>query len=185
MDKDYIFDIPRAHVEKLVNDVYNFSSERQSLMVQEIGEFLQALSKYQLVRNFNASAVPMTLESLEKTRDHLIEEMTHVLVCFGMLAYVEGITQEEIHAKVKEKKIDGVNYPDDEEIRKKHVSLEDLLKGLTRCETPRSTDRLNPDISCKTCVFKESDDCTIVCRPMLQEAIYYLKKVQDGNSDQS
>lgn len=183
MDKDYIFDIPRVHIEKLVNGVYKFSSERQSLMVQEIGEFLQALSKYQLVRSFQVSSVPRTLESLKKTRDHLIEEMAHVLVCFGMLAYEEGITQEEIYAKVKEKKLDGVKYPDDEETSNKHIFLEDLLQGLVTCKTPRSMNPSDANSSCKTCAFKESDDYTIVCRPMLQEAIYYLKKVRDGSSD--
>lgn len=116
MDNQYIFNIPKNHITALIHTVYPDQEERNSLMNQECGEFLQAFSKYTLVRSGNKKA---TLEQFSETRAKLVEEMTHVLVCFGMLAYEQNITQDEIDAKIREKAIKGVEYPFDIAPKKK------------------------------------------------------------------
>lgn len=178
MDDQYIFNIPRNHISALLRTVYPDQAERNSLVNQECGEFLQAFSKYTLCRLGKRA----TLTELGKTRDKLIEEMTHVLVCFGMLAYEQNITQKEINAKVMEKKIDGVIYPFEIHSEKKHISIEDLLKGLEICQTNRALFQTDPEHNCSICAFKDSDNVTIACRPMIQEALYYLKKSYEANA---
>lgn len=176
MDDQYIFNIPRNHISALLHTVYPDQAERNSLVNQECGEFLQAFSKYTLCR----SGKRATLTELRATRDKLIEEMTHVLVCFGMLAYEQNITQDEINAKIREKAIAGVLYPFEED--KKHISIEDLLKGLDICQTDRALFPVDPEHTCRACVFKDSNDYTLICRSMIQEALYYLKKSYEANA---
>lgn len=182
MDDQYIFNIPKNHISALLHKVYPNRDERHSIVNQECGEFLQAFSKYTLLRSNPAH----TLSEFKETREKLVEEMTHVLVCFGMLAFEQNITQEEINAKIREKAIEGVKYPFDVETGKKHVSLEDLLKGLELCKRPIYLSFSETQhYSCHNCTFKESDDYTVICRPMIEEALYYLKKVEDGSTKQS
>lgn len=175
MDDKYIFNIPKNHISALLHRVYPNHDERHSLVNQECGEFLQAFSKYTLVRS-NPTA--HGISEYRETREKLVEEMTHVLVCFGMLAFEQNITQGEIDAKIREKAIDGVEYPFDV-ASKKHVSIEDLLKSLENCQTPRDIFRSSSEDSehgCSVCTFTDSADYTIACRPMIEEALYYLKK---------
>lgn len=173
MDEQYIFNIPKNHISALLHTVYPNCDERHSLVNQECGEFLQAFSKYTLVRNRSTH----TLSEFKETREKLVEEMTHVLVCFGMLAFEQNITQDEIDAKIREKAIKGVEYPFDITPEKKHVSIEALLKGLERCRAPRySIFHTDPETSCNGCTFKDSNDYTVICRPMIEEALYYLNK---------
>lgn len=182
MDDTYIFNIPRNHISALLHTVYPNRDERHSIVNQECGEFLQAFSKYTLVRN----SPTHTLSEFKETREKLVEEMTHVLVCFGMLAFEQNITQDEINAKIREKAIDGVEYPFEVMAEKEHVSLEDLLKGLEICKQPRGSllsDTL--DVRCHDCVCAECNDYTVICRPMIEEALYYLKKAENGSAKQS
>lgn len=182
MDDRYIFNIPKNHISALLHTVYPNRDERHSLVNQECGEFLQAFSKYTLVRSSPAH----TLSEFKETREKLVEEMTHVLVCFGMLAFEQNITQDEINAKIREKAIDGVEYPFEVAPEKKHVSLEDLLKGLDICNRPRTSLLSGTlDHPCHDCAFAESTDYTVICRPMIEEALYYLKKAEDGSAEQS
>lgn len=173
MDKDYIFNVPIVHVAKLCESVYPSASERSSLMVQEIGEFLQAYSKYQLVRDFHAKSFPMTFATLDESRTHLVEEMTHVLVCLGMLAVEEGITQDEIDDAIRRKAIAGVNYPFDVSA---HDSLENVISSLRICATERTGDDARNGQTCFECPDGDTRDCTITCRKLLKDALYYLEE---------
>lgn len=162
MNDKYIFSIPKAHISALVYKVYPTFGERHSLMNQECGEFLQAFSKYDLARDSHVYP-NQSLEMLDNTREKLIEEMTHVLVCFGIIAWEANITQDDINREVAKKAIDGVDYPFPV---KKEYTKEDIIKALRICSKP--SDGKSP--RCSVCLLGESDDVTLVCRDLLTSA---------------
>lgn len=170
MNDKYIFNIPKNHISALLHSIYPKQEERDFLMVQECGEFLQAFSKYKIARSTSSC----TLHDMKETRDKMVEEMTHVLVCFGMLAYEQDIRQNEIDEKIKAKAIDGVMYPF--EVKENHVTIEDLLKSLELCNADRSEFPFLSRHDCDGCVFSEAGYVTLACRPMIQEVLYYLNK---------
>lgn len=165
VDKDYIFNIPRTHIEALLMDIYVNSRDVWNITVQEIGEFLQAYSKH-----FEHKG---NLEERHAQRGHLIEEMVHVLICLGMIADQEGLTQTEIEDQIRKKAINGVKYPFD---IAKHAPLDLVIKDLLNCAAERTPGRINPDHSCRQCKTGEFGKPTVTCRPLLEDALYYLQQ---------
>lgn len=165
IDKDYIFNVPKEHVCALLRGVYTTKKQQYALVVQEIGEFLQAYSKYSMCEG--------PLENLRAQREHLIEEMTHVLVCLGMIAMSEGVLQSEIDAQIQKKALDGVKYPFD---INKHAPIDQVVLDLERCAKDRSFGKTSIEESCLSCQTGQDGDATLTCRPLLRDALYYLKK---------
>lgn len=175
IDKDYIFNIPKAHVQALVTGVYISDTDVWNVTVQEIGEFLQAYSKNSTHKG--------SLDELRVQREHLIEEMTHVLVCFGMIACQEGLTQKELDDQIRKKAIDGVKYPFDIST---HAPLDQVVKDLINCSSERTPGKLNPDHSCLNCKTGEEFSPTMTCRSLLNNALYYIQQAygKTESSDQ-
>lgn len=171
LDKDYIFNIPKVHVQSLLSDLYVSEKDVWNITVQEIGEFLQAYSKH--------SAHEGSLDDLCAQREHLIEELTHVLVCFGMIACQEGLTQSEINDQVRKKAIDRVKYPFDVQ---KHAPLDQVIKDLINCSSERTMGKIDPERSCLNCEIGESADPTLTCKPLLCDALYYIQQAY-GKAD--
>lgn len=165
IDKDYIFNVPKAHVQALLTTVYINDKDVWNITVQEIGEFLQAYSKH--------SDREGTLEEFRVRREHLLEEMTHVLICFGMIACQEGFTQKEIDNQVKKKAIDGVKYPFDVT---EHAPLDLVIKDLLNCAAERTPGKINPDHNCLQCKTGKFAKPTMTCKPLLEDALYYLQQ---------
>lgn len=165
LDKDYIFNVPAEHVRALQRDVYPNPSNVWALSIEEIGEFLQAYAKYVSHRG--------NVEDYQQQREQLIEEMTHVLVCFGMIAFQEGITQDEIDDQIRKKALDGVKYPF--EICK-HASVYQVLRDLKNCSTERIPGQIDLENSCFKCETGEFGETTMTCRPLLKDALYYLQQ---------
>lgn len=165
IDKDYIFNVPKAHIQALVAGMYISDADVWNVTVQEIGEFLQAYSKH--------SAHKGSLDELRAQREHLIEEMTHVLVCFGMIACQEGLTQKEIDDQIRNKAIDVVKYPFNIST---HAPLDQVVKDLINCSSERTPGKLNQDHSCLNCKTGEESLPTMTCRSLLNDALYYLQQ---------
>lgn len=168
---NYIFNVPSAHIDELRAKVYPSFNECATVCYQEIGEFLQALGKYQLTSKTSA------IEERHSMRLHIVEKMTHVLVCLAMIARSFGVTQDEIDTQIEKKALPGVNYPFSAE--KHHMSLEDLFKALNHCVPKRKSGQQDPDHSCTTCTMSDGVEMTITCRPMIQEALYYLEQCEE------
>lgn len=164
IDKDYIFNVPKGHVCALLREVYTTEKQQYALVVQELGEFLQAYSKY--------STREGPLENHLGEREHLIEEMTHVLVCLGMIAMSEGVLQSEIDAQIQKKALDGVIYPFDVN---RHAPIDQVVSDLERCAKDRSFGKTPIEESCLSCQTGQDGDATLTCRPLLRDALYYLK----------
>lgn len=168
VNEDYIFNIPRVHIMALEASVFKNASDVWSKTVEEIGEFLQAYSKY--------SDVPTTKIVLDdpcSKREHLIEEMTHVLVCFGMIAIREGISQEEINEQVQKKALDGVKYPFDVS---KHIPIDQVMKDLKNCSITRNPGQIDLENNCFTCKTGNFRNVTVTCQSLLEDALYYLQQ---------
>lgn len=163
-DKDYIFNIPKNHVHALMQSVYTTELDVYKLTIQEIGEFLQAFSKQK--------ALP-TLEEEKEYREHLVEEMTHVLVCLGMVAISNGVTQNEIDDQIRKKAINGIKYPFDVN---EHAPIDQVIKDLKNCSFERTAGQLNPTYSCLNCKTGELSDPTMTCRALLNDALHYLQQ---------
>lgn len=165
---DYIFNVPSVHIDELRAKVYPSFNECTTVCYQEIGDFLQALGKYQLLSKSSP------IDERHDMRLHIIEEMTHVLVCLAMIARSFGVTQDEVDAQIDKKALPGIKYPFS--IEKQHISIEDLLKGLNHCVHERSADQKDSEYDCNRCIFGDEIDFTLTCRPMISEALYYLKQ---------
>lgn len=174
-DKDYIFNIPKAHVEVLAADAYASDKDVWNITVQEIGEFLQAYSKYSLRKGFLRKG-SANLAELRTQREHFVEEMTHVLVCFGIIAHQERVAQKEIDAQIKKKAIDGVKYPFDVN---EHAPIDQVIKDLKNCSFERTAGQLNPTYSCLNCKTGEFSDPTMTCRALLNDALYYIQQAYE------
>lgn len=168
IDKDYIFNIPKAHIQALVTEKYVNGADVWNATVQEIGEFLQAYSKHFTHKG--------SLDDLRSQREHLIEEMTHVLVCFGMIACQEGLTQKEIDDQIRKKAFDGVKYPFD---ISKHAPLDQVISDLINCSSERIPGKLNQDHSCLNCKTGEDSHPTMTCTSLLNDALYYLQQAYE------
>lgn len=164
-DKNYIFDVPEEHVRALLQDVYRTPTNVWANSIEEIGEFLQAYAKYVLHRG--------DVKDYQQQREQLVEAMTHVLICFGMIAHQEGVTQEEIDNQIRKNAIDGVKYPFDV---REHASLDQVVRDLKNCSTPRTLGQIDPENSCFNCKTGEVGDITMTCKPLLEDALYYIQQ---------
>lgn len=165
VDKDYIFNIPKVHVQAAEEDIYVNGRDLWNVTVQEIGEFLQVYSKYTMFYG--------NLIERQKRRDHFVEEMVHILVCFGAIALREGISQKEIDSQIQRKAFEGVKYPFDV---RKPAPLDQVLKDLKNCSFERTLGQIDSENSCLNCKTGEFGDVTMTCKPLLEDALYYLQQ---------
>lgn len=168
LGKDYIFNVPEEHVRALLQDVYRTPTKVWANSIEEIGEFLQAYAKYVLHRG--------DVEDYRQQREQLVEAMTHVLICFGMIAHQEGVTQEEIDNQIRKNALDGVKYPF---AITEHTPIEQLLKDLKNCSTTRIFGQIDLENSCLSCKAGELGDVTMTCKPLLEDALYYLQQAYE------
>lgn len=165
VDKDYIFNVPVEHVYALLREVYRTPTKVWVNSIEEVGEFLQACAQYVSHRGNE--------EDYQRQREQLVEAMTHVLICFGMIAHQEGVTQEEIDNQIRKNAIDGVKYPFDV---CEHAPLDQVVRDLKNCSTPRTFGQIDSENSCFNCKTGESGDVTMTCKPLLEDALYYLQQ---------
>lgn len=166
IDKNYIFNVPVEHVRALLREVYRTPTKVWVNSIEEIGEFLQAYAQYVSHRGNE--------EDYLQQRENIVEALTNVLVCFGMIACQEGITQEEINKQIQKKALDGVEYPFDV---REHAPLDQVLRDLKNCSTTRTLGQINPENSCFNCKTGELGNVTMTCQPLLEDALYYLQQV--------
>lgn len=97
-----MFGIPGQHVLNVMNS--GFYSHADSSLIEECGELIQVLAKYQN-RKYT--------DNFDEYRDKVIEEITHVLVSMNMIAISFGILEKDIKNEVLRKAVrDGFDSSD-------------------------------------------------------------------------
>lgn len=97
--EEYVFHIPKQHIDNLVNIRYPSSSLQRTIIQEECAELIQVVSKYSrwVEEPYHSDKTSIEI------RNQIAEELTHVAICLGMLQYYFGIRQDEIDAEVKRK----------------------------------------------------------------------------------
>lgn len=102
-----IFEIPKEHVDNAYNK-YSRTSSQLAVCQEELGELVQAVSKY-----IRCADGEPGLEYIG-CRSSIVEELTHVAIILGMLSKMFAISIDEIEAEVRRKaeesNFDMTNY---------------------------------------------------------------------------
>lgn len=103
-----VFDIPVEHIANLMKS-YGNNTERLDACVEECSELIVALEKqHRYSRHPDFSMLPSQI------RFNVVEELTQVAMCLGMLKEIFNISQEEIELEVHKRAVknncDDSNY---------------------------------------------------------------------------
>lgn len=105
-NQDRIFGISRDHINKVL-DYYQFHTERMNICIEECSELIKALTK-----NLRSHQWPERVRvTKDESRQMIVEEMTDVLVCCGMLQQMYGISQDEIDTVIRKKEERDIMIP--------------------------------------------------------------------------